>query len=92
MWDDQGKTDTVTASFCLDDWNQIVAHWSETRSGLAVFEEPAWQFLRKTFSPVSPRSTAGEAERFGNTSPNHAFWGLHAWRNAGLMLGLRCRD
>ncbi len=88
LWDDQGKTDTITSSYSLDDWNQILAIGAKLGCGS--------QFL---LTPPSSSAQAFLEEFLKNDLPekrldlehiaHHAFWGLHAWRNAGLMLGLR---
>jgi hypothetical protein len=88
LWDDQGKTDSLTSSYSLDDWNQIVAIGAKLACGSQFLKAPpgasAQEFLeqfRKQELPEKPIDLQHTAY--------HAFWGLHAWRNAGLILGLR---
>jgi hypothetical protein len=87
LWDDQGQTDTLTSGYSLDDWNQIVAIGAKLALGSQFLKTPpsasAQEFLGEFFKsdlPVKPVDLEHVA--------HHAFWGLHAWRNAGLMLGL----
>jgi len=88
LWDDQGKTDTMTSSYSLDDWNQIVAIGGKIGCGSQFLKTPpkssAQEFLRTFFEKALPEKRVDLQH-----VAHHAFWGLHAWRNAGLILGLR---
>jgi hypothetical protein len=88
LWDDQGKTDTITSSYSLDDWNQILAIGAKLGCGSQFLQTPpsssAQEFLGEFFKNDLPEKRV-DLEHIAH----HAFWGLHAWRNAGLMLGLR---
>lgn len=88
LWDDQGKTDTITSSYSLDDWNQIVAIGGKLGCGAQFLKSPpgasAQEFLQEFRSQTLPEKPL-ELQHIAQ----HAFWGLHAWRNAGLILGLR---
>ena len=87
LWDDQGKTDTLTSGYSLDDWNQIVAIGAKLACGSQFLKPPPGssaqaflgQFLKSEL-PEKPVDLLHVAQ--------HASWGLHAWRNAGLILGL----
>jgi hypothetical protein len=87
LWDDQGKTDTMTSSYSLDDWNQILAIGAKLGCGSQFLQTPpsssAQEFLGEFFKNDLPEKRV-DLEHIAH----HAFWGLHAWRNAGLMLGL----
>lgn len=87
LWDDQGKTDTITSSYSLDDWNQILAIGAKLGCGSQFLKTPpsssAQEFLGEFFKKGLPEKRI-DLEHIAH----HAFWGLHAWRNAGLMLGL----
>jgi len=87
LWDDQGKTDTITSSYSLDDWNQILAIGAKLGCGSQFLKAPpstsAQEFLGEFFKNDLPEKPV-DLEHIAY----HAFWGLHAWRNAGLMLGL----
>jgi hypothetical protein len=87
LWDDQGKTDTITSSYSLDDWNQILAIGAKLGCGSQFLLTPpsssAQEFLGEFFKNDLPEKRV-DLEHIAH----HAFWGLHAWRNAGLMLGL----
>jgi len=87
LWDEQGKTDTITSSYSLDDWNQIVAIGAKLGCGSQFSKTPpgssAQEFLGEFFKSELPEKRI-DLEHIAH----HAFWGLHAWRNAGLMLGL----
>jgi len=87
LWDCQGKTDTMTSGYSLDDWNQIVAIGAKLGCGSQFLKTPpgssAQEFLGEFFKEAMP-----EKPRDLGHIAYHAFWGLHAWRNAGLMLGL----
>ncbi len=88
LWDDQGKTDTMTSSYSLDDWNQILAIGAKLGCGSQFLLTPpsssAQEFLGEFFKKDLPEKRV-DLEHIAH----HAFWGLHAWRNAGLILGLR---
>jgi len=87
LWDDQGKTDTITSSYSLDDWNQTLAIGAKLGFGAQFLRTPpgtsaeefVGEFLKEDL-PQRPQDLLHIA--------HHAFWGLHAWRNAGLILGL----
>jgi len=87
LWDDQGKTDTMTSSYSLDDWNQILAIGAKLGCGSQFLLSPpgssAQEFLGEFFKSDLPEKRI-DLEHIAH----HAFWGLHAWRNAGLILGL----
>ena len=88
LWDAQGKTDTITSGYSLDDWNQIVAIGAKLGFGGQFLKTPpdssAREFLGRFFERPLPE------KRLDLIKVAHrASWGLHAWRNAGLMLGLR---
>jgi hypothetical protein len=87
LWDDQGKTDTITSSYSLDEWNQIVAIGAKLGCGSQFLKTPpgtsAQEFLGEFFKSDLPEKQV-DLEHIAY----HAFWGLHAWRNGGLMLGL----
>jgi len=88
LWDAQGKTDTLTTGYCLDDWNQIIAIGAKLACGSQFLKTPpgasAQQFLAQFLDKQLPEKAADLMH-----VAHHAFWGLHAWRNAGLILGLR---
>jgi hypothetical protein len=88
LWDAQGQTDTVTSGYSLDDWNQIVAIGAKLGCGAQFLKPPpgssAQAFLRSFFEKPLPEKRA-DLQKVAH----HASWGLHSWRNAGLMLGLR---
>ncbi|HEV8072183.1 MAG TPA: DUF6259 domain-containing protein [Planctomycetaceae bacterium] len=88
LWDAQGHTDTITTSFSLDDWNQILAIGAKLACPGQFLDPPpgssAREFLEsmlKKVRPDDPRALPGIAYA--------AAWGLHQWRNSGLILGLR---
>jgi hypothetical protein len=87
LWDYQGKTDTLTSSYSLDDWNQIVAIGAKLACGSQFLKAPpgssAQEFLGQFFKKDLPEKPVDLQH-----VAHHAFWGLHAWRNAGLILGL----
>ena len=87
LWQHQGRTDTLTTGYSLDDWNQIVAIGAKLACGSQFLKEPpgtsAKAFLEQFFAKELPEP-AGELLHVAH----HAFWGLHAWRNAGLILGI----
>jgi hypothetical protein len=87
LWDAQGKTDTITSSYGLDDWNQILAIGGKLGCGSQFLLTPpnssAQEFLEEFFKKDLPEKPV-DLEHIAH----HAFWGLHAWRNAGLILGL----
>ncbi len=88
LWDAQGSTDTITTSFSLDEWNQILAIGAKLAC-LGQFLDPppgasADEFIEaslKKVRPDRPWLVPGVALA--------SFWGLHQWRNSGLILGLR---
>jgi hypothetical protein len=88
LWDDQGKTDTLTSGYSIDDWNQIVAIGAKLACGSQFLKAPpgssaqafVGQFLKSEL-PEKPVDLLHVAQ--------HASWGLHAWRNAGLILSVR---
>ncbi len=88
LWDEQGKTDTITSSYSLDDWNQIIAIGAKIGCGSQFLLTPpnasAQEFLGEFFKNDLPEKRI-DLEHIAH----HASWGLHAWRNAGLALGLR---
>ena len=88
LWDEQGRTDTITSSYSLDDWNQIVAIGAKIACGSQFLKTPpeasAQAFLQTFFATPMPDKPAALQH-----IAQHACWGLHAWRNAGLILGLR---
>jgi len=88
LWDAQGKTDTITSGYSLDDWNQIMAIGAKLGVGGQFLKTPpgssAREFLGSFFEKPLPEKP-GDLQKVAH----RASWGLHAWRNAGLMLGLR---
>jgi hypothetical protein len=86
--DEQGQTDTITSSYSLDDWNQIVAIGAKLGCGSQFLKTPprssAAEFLEEFLRKELPEKRVDLQH-----VAHHAFWGLHAWRNAGLILGLR---
>ncbi len=88
LWDAQGRTDTITSGYSLDDWNQILAIGAKLGCGAQFLKTPpgssAQQFLGSFFEKPLPQKREDLLH-----IAQHASWGLHAWRNAGLMLGLR---
>ena len=88
LWDEQGRTDTITSSYSLDDWNQILAIGAKLGCGSQFLKTPpkssAQEFLGEFFQKDLPEKRV-DLQHIAH----HAFWGLHAWRNAGLLLGLR---
>jgi hypothetical protein len=87
LWDAQGKTDTMTSSYSLDDWNQVLAIGAKLGCGSQFLKTPpgasAQEFLGEFLKNDLPEKRV-DLEHIAY----HAFWGLHAWRNAGLILGL----
>jgi hypothetical protein len=88
LWDAQGKTGTITSGYSLDDWNQILAIGAKLGFGSQFLKTPpgssAQGFLQSFFAKPLPEKRVDLQH-----VAQHASWGLHAWRNAGLMLGLR---
>lgn len=88
LWDAQGKTDTITSSYSLDDWNQILAIGAKLGCGSQFLKAPprssAQEFLGSFLETPLPEKRV-DLQKVAH----HASWGLHAWRNAGLLLGLR---
>lgn len=88
LWDEQGKTDTITSGYSLDDWNQILAIGAKLGCGSQFFRTPpgtsAQEFVGEFLKNTLPEKR-GDLEHVAH----RAFWGLHAWRNAGLILGLK---
>jgi hypothetical protein len=86
LWDAQGKTDTLTSGYSLDDWNQIMAIGAKLGVGGQFLKDPpgnsAKEFLASFFEKPLPEKKL-DLEKIAH----HASWGLHAWRNAGLLLG-----
>ena len=88
LWDAQGKTGTITSGYSLDDWNQILAIGAKLGCGAQFLKTPpgssAHEFLGSFFEKPLPEKRV-DLQKVAH----HASWGLHAWRNAGLMLGLQ---
>jgi hypothetical protein len=84
VWDAQGHTDTFLPCFSLDDWHQAVAVGAKLACPRQFLEPPpspsAAGFLDRVLTKGIP-----EQPRIFET----VIWGLHRWRNAGLILGLR---
>jgi hypothetical protein len=80
LWDDQGKTDTITSSYSLDDWNQILAIGAKLGCGSQFLQTPpsssAQEFLGEFFKNDLPEKRV-DLEHIAH----HAFWGLHALPN-----------
>jgi hypothetical protein len=88
LWDDQGKTDTLTSSYSLDDWNQVLAIGAKLACGSQFLKAPpeasAQAFLETFLSKALPDKPVDLQH-----VAQHASWGLHAWRNGGLIRGVR---
>ncbi len=89
LWDAQGKTDTLTTGWSIDDWHQVLAVRGKLGCGpddlQPLLQPSASQLLEACLKSIQ----AGEAKQavFG---PSHrAFFGLQRWRNAGVILGLK---
>lgn len=87
LWNKQGRTDTISSGYSLDDWNQLVAIGAKLGCGSQFLKTPpeasAAAFLQTFLSSALPEKPADLKH-----IAEHASWGLHAWRNAGLILGV----
>jgi hypothetical protein len=84
LWDAQGNTDTITTGFSLDDWNQIVAIGAKLGCPGQFFDNPPGSSAAGFLNGVL---TKGIPQEFAATRDN-VIWGVHQWRNAGLIMGL----
>lgn len=86
LWHEQGRTDTISSGYSLDDWNQLVAIGAKLGCGSQFLKAPpeasATAFLETFLAKELPERVADLKH-----VAEHASWGLHAWRNAGLILG-----
>ncbi len=85
LWNAQGKTDTLTTGWSIDDWHQILAIGGKLGCGAHVLHAPPGSSAREFLDARVKEAHAGELAR---SALNRAFFGLHQWRNAGLILGL----
>jgi hypothetical protein len=88
LWDHQGKTDTITSSYSLDDWNQIMAIGAKLGCGSQFLRKPPGSSAVQFLAPLLQRNLPEKRVDLGHLA-HQVFWGLNAWRNAGLILGLR---
>jgi hypothetical protein len=87
VWDEQGRTDTITCSFSLDDWNQIIAIGAKLACGSQFLKTPPKSSAQEFLGEILRGNLPEKRVDSGHVA-HQAFWGLHAWRNAGLILGL----
>jgi hypothetical protein len=87
LWDRQGQTDTLTSGYSLDDWNQIVAIGAKLACGSQFLKNPPGASAQGFLEQILQKSLPEDQTELKHVA-HRAFWGLHAWRNAGLILGL----
>jgi hypothetical protein len=87
LWDAQGKTDTITSSFSLDDLHQILAIGAKIGCPVQFFNAPPASSAQEFLNEFLKQDLPEKREDLKHIA-YHAFWGIHAWRNAGLILGL----
>ena len=84
LWDAQGKTDTITTGFSIDDWHQILAIGGKLACPAHFLQAPPYSSATALLDVFLKRSVREHPERLAL----EAFRNLHQWRNAGLILGL----
>jgi Domain of unknown function (DUF6259) len=87
LWDRQGQTDTLTSGYSLDDWNQIVAIGAKLGCGGQFLKNAPGPSAQDFLAQILQKALPEDQTDLKHVA-HHAFWGLHAWRNAGLILGL----
>jgi Domain of unknown function (DUF6259) len=87
LWEDQGRTDTILSSYSLDDWNQIMAIGAKLGVGSQFLKSPPGSSAQDFLAQFLRKELPEKRLDLQHTA-HHAFWGLHAWRNAGLILRL----
>jgi len=88
LWSAQGKTDTLTTGWSIDDWHQILAIGGKLGCGAHVLHPPPGSSAREFLDVCVKETHAGEPKQLLRAALQRAFFGLHQWRNAGLILGL----
>jgi len=88
LWDAQGNTDTITTSFSLDDWNQILAIGAKLGCPGQFLDTPPSSSAREFLDATSKKDLPHDPPTL-RAIARAALWGLHQWRNSGLILGLR---
>lgn len=88
LWDAQGQIDTLVPGYSVDHWNQICAIGAKVICPFQYLQPPpgssAASFLDKSMAAGVPQEHP-KLVQFTMT----VMWGLHRWRNAGLILGLQ---
>lgn len=87
LWDAQGKTDTFTGGWSVDDWHQILAIGAKLACPVQFLKAPLHGSATGVLDEFMKRDlpdTPQDLYRIGF----EAFRNLHLWRNAGLILGL----
>ena len=87
VWDAQGKTDTMMSSFSLDDVHQILAIGAKLACPSQFFDPPPKSSAEEWLNGFLQEQFLQKRKELKHIA-QHALWGIHAWRNAGLILGL----
>jgi hypothetical protein len=89
LWDAQGKTDTLTSGWSIDDWHQVLAIGGKLGCGPDILQPLLQPSASQLLEACRKSIQAGEAKQAVFGPAHRAFFGLHRWRNAGLILGLK---
>jgi hypothetical protein len=88
LWDAQGSTDTITSSWSIDDWHQVLAIGAKLACPPWFLEAPPHGSATGVLDELMKRETPSNARDLHRVA-FEALRNLHQWRNAGLIAGLR---
>ncbi|MGO8952031.1 MAG: DUF6259 domain-containing protein [Rhodomicrobium sp.] len=87
LWDAQGQTDTVLASWSIDDWHQILAIGAKLACLASFLQAPPHGSATGVLDAFIKRELPDKPKDLYRIA-FEALRNLHQWRNAGLILGL----
>jgi len=88
LWNAQGKTDTITSGWSVDDWHQILAIGAKLACPSCFMEAPAYASANGVIDAFLQKDLVEDPKGLYRMA-FEALRNLHLWRNAGLILGLR---